>query len=173
MRDNKKIYAIAVVCVFLFVTCSFFWPTPAKKDLRNLRQNSQMVSDNLRTIEAEASKIESQLQSGNLQYAYNTFLGQLQESVNNVIVPTVDQSITILEITELSTPEVIALRDQLIYCLELYKEASEKMLLAIKTNDEAMLTEAETLLNQALSEADQYAISYKQLARKHGYIFFD
>lgn len=173
MRDNKKIYIVAVICILLFVACRFFWPTPVKKDLSNLRQNSKVVSQNFRIVSTELSNWKSKVQGDNLQHTYNNLLGEIQKSVNNIIVPTVDQSIAILELTELSTPEVIAVRDQAIHALQLYKDASEKMLTAIKNNDKAMLDEADAMLNQASSELDLYATSYKELARKHGYIYFD
>lgn len=178
MRDNKKIYILAMVLVFLVITATFFWPTPVRQDMRNLVRHSEILKENQATIDnqVESWRVSLQgvsFQSANAQHSVNTFLSDFQYGVNNVIIPAVDNSIAILEVTELSTPEVVALKNRYVHAFELYKEGSEKALEAVKANDEELLKDAEVIMNQAVSEAEKFATEFKALAREHRFIYFD
>ena len=173
MKDNKKMYVMVIVLIVLIMSVTFFWPTPIKTDLRNLSRNSEILKENYEVMLAEINTWNTNLQGDNLQYSVNTLLGDFQYGVNNVIVPKVENSITILELTELSTPEVIALREQYINSLELFKEGSEKMLAAVKANDNSMYKEAEALLTQSEQEIQSFYTNFKTLARKNHFIYFD
>lgn len=178
MRDNKKICAIAVVLIVLINIVVFFWPTPVRQDLRNLVRHSEILEENQVAIEKEVESWRASLQgvnvqAANAQHSINTILSDFQYGVNNVIIPAVDNSIVILELTELSTPEVIALKNRYVHAFELYKEGSEKTLEAVKANDEELLKDAEVIMNQAVSEAEKFAAEFKALAREHRFIYFD
>lgn len=173
MRDSKKMFGIVVVLIALVNAAIFFWPTPARQDLRNLRKHHEILRQNFQEITAEVKSWNTNLQGSNLQYSVNTLLGDFQSGVNNVIVPNVNNSIAILNMTELSTPEVIALRDQYVKSLEEYRDGAEKMLAALKANDQEMYNEAEALLNQSERDLNAYFDSYKAVAKKNNFIYFD
>lgn len=178
MRDSKKMVGIVGVLILLANVAIFFWPTPVRQDLRNLVRHSEILEENQVAIEKEVESWRASLQgvngqATNAQHSINTLLSDFQYGVNNIIIPAVDNSIVILELTELSTPEVIAVRDQYINSLELYRDGVEKVLDALKTNDDEMIKDAEDIMNQAVSEAEKSASEFKALAREHGFIYFD
>lgn len=173
MKDNKKIYTIAIVLVFLAITAKFFWPTPIKTDMKNLCENEVILQANYEAMIAEVDSWNTSLQGGpNLQYNVNMLLGDFQYGVNNVIVPKIDNSIAILELTELSTPEVIAIKDQYIESLELFKEGSEKMLVALKNNDDDIYNQAKSLLTQAEQGFNSCQTDFEALAKKNCFMYF-
>jgi len=173
MRDTKKLYVIAAVCLFVFITCIYFWPTPVRKDLRNLRSSVKIVDEYFQEIIAEVKTWEATLNIKNQTLAANSFMSELQYGVNQVIVPKTKQAVAVLELTELTTPEVIAIRDEIIASLTLYSDASEQVLVAFKANDKKVLDEAEQTMSQATQAMDKSANDFRSLARKNHYIYFD
>ena len=173
MRDSKKMVGIVGLLILLANVAIFFWPTPARQDLRNLRKNHDILKQNFQEITAEVKTWNTNFQGGNLQYSVNTLLGDFHSGVNNVIVPNVNNSIAILNMTELSTPEVIALRDQYVKSLEAYRDGAEKMLAALKANDQELFDEAKALLEQSERDLQAYYDSYKAVAKKNNFIYFD
>lgn len=173
MRDSKKMVGIVGLLILLVNAAIFFWPTPVRQDLRNLVRHSEILEENQAAIEKEVASWRASLQGVNDQHSINALLSDFQYGVNNIIIPAVDNSIVILELTELSTPEVIAVRDQYINSLELYRDGVEKVLDALKTNDDELIKDAEDIMNQAVSEAEKSASEFKALAREHRFIYFD
>lgn len=173
MRDTKKLYVIAAVCLFVFITCIYFWPTPVRKDLRNLRSSVKIVDGYYQEITAEVETWRSTLNIKNQTLAVNSFMSELQYGVNQVIIPKTKQAVAVLELTELTTPEVIAIRDEIIDSLTLYSAASEQVLDALKKNDRKVLDEAEQTMNQATQAMERSANDFRTLARKNHYIYFD
>lgn len=172
MRDTKKIYIIVAVCLLACIAGVCFWPTPERKDLSNLRSSMKIVQVYYEEIRTEIKTWRTNLNVENQQLAVNNLMSDFQYGVNQVIVPNTETSVGILQMTELTTPEVIALRDELVEVLALYSDASKQLLEGLKTKDEAMCKEAEQKLNQIEVEVNTLENNFKSMARKNLYFFY-
>ncbi len=144
---DKKVSFIAVVCILLVFACILFWPTPVRKDWSKLAMHAKSAEMYLNEIRTETKSWNLNMNMENLELSYNTLLSDYQYGVNQVIVPKAEQSVAILQSTELETSEMIYIRDEWCAICTLYADVSIALLKGMKAKDEAALEECTNKLN--------------------------
>lgn len=155
---SKKAQTVLVIVVVLIIAAvRIFWQGPAKSDLTNLlNKNNEVINANTKIINDELGKFSSY-----------TSVGQYQVSIETIIVPKINESIQILQNTELKTEEGKALRQEYIQALETYKQGVELALTALQNNDMAKLNEVQTMFTQANSGIASFNKHAQELADKY------
>lgn len=155
---SKKAQTVLVIVVVLIIAAvRIFWQGPAKSDLTNLlNKNNEVINANTKIINDELGKFSSY-----------TSVGQYQVSIETIIVPKINESIQILQSTELKTEEGKALRQEYIQALETYKQGVELALTALQNNDMAKLNEVQTMFTQANAGIASFNKHAQELADKY------
>ncbi|MBO5089201.1 MAG: hypothetical protein J6C01_11035 [Lachnospiraceae bacterium] len=153
---EKKHVTIIVIIVGLVVGfLRFGWPDPIKDDLKAL--SNANLSANDKAINAEIKN-----------WATYTQPIQYQRGVNNIIIPKIDESVDMLNNTQLTTPEVIALKQIHVEALELYRKGAEVAVEGINKNDEKKIETAIKYFEAGDAKVDEYNSNLRILAKDHG-----
>ncbi len=156
---EKKHVTIIVIVVGLVVGfLRFGWPDPVRDDLKALQ------NENHAALTANYNAINAEIQN----WATYTQPIQYQRGVNNIIIPKVDDSMAILNNTELKTPEVISLKQQHVNSLALFRKGAEAAIQAINKNDEKKMEEAISYFEKAEADMTSFNTNLKVLANEHG-----
>lgn len=156
---EKKYSVIIVIAVLAIVGfLRFGLPDPVRDDLKALQnENYAALTANYQAINAEVQNWTTYKQP--IQY---------QRGVNNIIIPKVEDSMAILNNTQLTTPEVIALKQQHVDSLELFRKGAETAIEGINKNDEKKLKKAISYFEQAEAGMTAFNTNLEALAKEHG-----
>ncbi len=89
-------------------------------------------------------------------------------SLEDVLIPNVEESLDILSKAEVTTDEVKSLKDKYTKSLDKYKEGFELMLSAANNGDADLLTEGMAVTEEALALLDEYNAAMEALAEEKG-----
>lgn len=153
--EKKYSTLIVIVVIAIVGFLRFGWPDPIKDDLKALQNENLTVNDD--AIIAEIKNWKTYTQP--IQY---------QRGVNNIIIPKIDESMAILNNTQLTTPEVIALKQLHVDALALYRNGAEIAVEGINKNDEKKIESAIKYFEAGDAKVDEYNANLKTLAEKHG-----
>lgn len=152
-KKYSMLIVIAVIAIVGFLR--FGWPDPIREDLKALQNDTLTANDN--AIIAEIKNWGSYSQP--IQY---------QRGVNNIILPKIDESMAILNSTQVTTPEVIALKQLHLDALALYRKGAEAAVEGINKNDEKKLESAIKYFEDGDAKVDEYNTNLEKLAKDHG-----
>ncbi len=93
---------------------------------------------------------------------------QMIDSIDQVILPNLNDSLDALDKIELSTDEVKAIRDTYKDALETYLDGFNQMRTYFESEDEADYTAAEDKINDALTIINDYNSQLEKLADEKG-----
>ena len=113
------------------------------------------VNANYEALKAESGKWES--------FETNE---EMTNSISNVILPNINESLDKLAAIEPQTDEVKAIKDLYVKMLNTYKEGYEIMLEACNTDDETLVDQASTKIEEGLKLLDEYNSALEKLAKE-------
>ena len=90
----------------------------------------------------------------------------IANSISNVILPLINDSLDKLSKIELETEEVKAIKAKYETVLNTYKEGYETMLEACKTNDESAADKATAKIDEGIKQLDEYNQALEALAKE-------
>ena len=91
---------------------------------------------------------------------------EIKDSINNGIMPNIDDSLDKLSKIKPETDEVKAIKEKYVKVMEAYKEGYTKMLEACDTNDEQTVTEATEKIDEGIKLLDDYNNALESLAKE-------
>lgn len=91
---------------------------------------------------------------------------EIKDSINNGIMPNIDDSLDKLSKIKPETDEVKAIKEKYVKVMEAYKEGYTKMLEACDTNDEQTVTEATEKIDEGIKLLDDYNKALESLAKE-------
>lgn len=154
----KKLLALALSIMLVLALCTACGTDPVVKDLENFL-NVQMVpvNQNYENLKAELGKWET--------YAEDA---QLLSSINDVLIPLVNDSMDLVRKIELNTPEVKSIKANYEDVMKAYKDSFQTMQLGLAHGDAEMFTEGANKLEIGVSLLDDYNASLEALASEKG-----
>lgn len=93
---------------------------------------------------------------------------EMIDSLKNVIIPNIDEQLAMLDAIELTTDEVIAIKEKYKTMLEKYKEGYSAMLTALEVADITALENSLTLVEDGLTALEAYNKALEDLAAEKG-----
>ena len=93
---------------------------------------------------------------------------EMIDSLKNVIIPNIDEQLSMLDAIELTTDEVIAIKEKYKTMLEKYKEGYSAMLTALEVADITALENSLTLVEDGLTALEAYNKALEDLAAEKG-----
>lgn len=121
--------------------------------------NTDMVEVNTKYIE---------LKTEFANWANYTTDEEILDSIQNKILPNIDEQFTMLGKIELTTDEVKAVKAKYEVVLNKYKDGYTQMLSAFEAVDEAGLEASLTLIQDALTALEEYNAALEALAEEKG-----
>ncbi|MSS62371.1 hypothetical protein [Velocimicrobium porci] len=91
---------------------------------------------------------------------------ELEASLNDTILPNINESLSMLSKIEVETDEVKAIKAKYQKVLDTYKEGFELLLSACETDDEATIEKAKKKVDDAISLLDDYNKALEKLAKE-------
>ncbi len=156
----KKITALVLTLVMafsLFTGCS----NPVADELTKfVNEDMAVVIENYTAITEEAA----------LWGTYEED-AQMTDSINNVLLPLVEENLNILSKITLETDEVKALKAQFVEVMNAYKEGFVTIVDGIEAQDEAKMVEGTEIINNGLAILDDYNANANALAEANGLEF--
>ena len=92
----------------------------------------------------------------------------LAESISNVLLPLVNDSLASLENINPETEEVKALKEKYVGVMDAYKAGFEALLEGCETQDEATINAGNESLEKGVELLDEYNAALEALAEEHG-----
>ena len=93
---------------------------------------------------------------------------EMIDSLKNVIIPNIEEQLAMLDAIELTTDEVIAIKEKYKTMLEKYKEGYSAMLTALEVADITALENSLTLVEDGLTALEAYNKALEDLAAEKG-----
>ena len=93
---------------------------------------------------------------------------EMIDSLNNVIIPNIDEQLAMLDAIELTTDEVTEIKAKYKTMLEKYKEGYSAMLTALKAADVTALENSLTIVQEGLTALEEYNKALEDLAAEKG-----
>lgn len=93
---------------------------------------------------------------------------EMIDSLKNIIIPNIDEQLSMLDAIELTTDEVIAIKEKYKTMLEKYKEGYSAMLTALEVADITALENSLTLVEDGLTALEAYNKALEDLAAEKG-----
>lgn len=153
----KKVVALILTTVVL-ITVLCGCTVSVYDDLENfLNVEMADVIENYEKIKEEAGK-------------WDTFEddASLVNSLDNEMIPLVDDSLNKLKIITPQTPEVQELKDKYVMVMQTYKDGFEKMADGVREYDEAKMTAGSEKIDEALEYLKEYNDALEKLAEEVG-----
>lgn len=91
---------------------------------------------------------------------------EIKDSINNVIMPNLDDTLDKLSKIKPETDEVKDIKAKYVKVIEAYKEGYTKMLEACDTDDEQTVTEATEKIDEGIKFLDEYNNALESLAKE-------
>ena len=93
---------------------------------------------------------------------------EMIDSLKKVIIPNIDEQLSMLNAIELKTDEVIEIKEKYKIMLEKYKEGYSAMLTALESADITALENSLTLVEEGLTALEAYNKALEDLAAEKG-----
>ena len=93
---------------------------------------------------------------------------EMIDSLNNVILPNINEEIAMVNAIELTTDEVKAVKAKFMTMLDTYKEGYGAMLTALEAADITALENSLTIIEAGLSALEEYNKALEDLAAEKG-----
>lgn len=153
----KKIFTLLLMVV-MSLTILAGCGDPLYDDLENFI-NTEMteVSDNYQKIRTEASNWET----------FEEY-DEIKTSINDTLLPLVNDSLEKLEKINPETDEVKELKDKFVEIMEAYKEGFNDILDGCNEEDEAKLTAGQEKITNGLELLNEYNTDLEELAGEVG-----
>ena len=153
----KKIFALllmAVMSVTFLAGCS----DPVYEDLSNyLNVEMVDVNANYELITAEVAT-----------WAEAEDIAEFSASINEVLLPIIEDSLTKLEGINPETEEVKALKEKYVKVMEAYKEAFELVDVAVVSDNADLMNEGNAKLEKGIELLNEYNTGLEELAAQVG-----
>lgn len=154
MKKIVSLLVLAVMSITLFTGCV----DPVFEDFENFL-NTEMTE-----VNANYDKIKDEV--GN--WGESDDDAALVSSIENVLLPLVDDSLSKLEKINPETDEVKDLKDKYTKVMEAYKDGFENVLEGIKTLDEETILAGNDKISEGVDLLDEYNKALEDLAEKVG-----
>ena len=154
MKKFLSLLLVFVLSCSILTGCS----DPVYDDFENFL-NVEMVGVNANydKITEEASK-----------WAEYEDIEMLVSSIEDTLIPLVDESLAKLEGIEPETDEVKELKEKYVKVMDAYKEGFEKVLTGINENSEEQIEEGNEKINEGIELLDEYNAGLDALAEEVG-----
>ena len=153
----KKLYALllmAVMACVVFTGCS----DPLYEDFENyLNVEMVDVNANYELITAEVAT-----------WAEAEDIAEFSASINEVLLPIIEDSLTKLEGINPETEEVKVLKDKYVKVIEAYKEAFELVDAAVTAEDADLMNDGNAKLEEGIELLNDYNAGLEELAAQVG-----
>ena len=154
MKKIVSLLLIAVMSVAILTGCG----NALYDDFENfLNVSMDEVNANYEKITAEAAKWET-FETEN----------EIVESINNVLIPLVDDSLEKLGTIAPETEEVKALKDKYVSVMEAYKEGFVNFAKGIAIQDEEIMNAGNEKINEGIELLNEYNTGLEDLAAQVG-----
>ena len=153
----KKIFSLLLMAVMTFTLltgCS----DPVYDDLENFL-NVEMVD-----VNADYEKLTSEV--GTWETLEDD--AAIKKSIDNTLLPLVNDSIEKLKDINPETEEVKDIKDKYVKMMETYKTGFETLSEGCETQDEATINAGSQKLEEAVELLDEYNKELEELAKEHG-----
>ena len=117
-------------------------------------------------VEVTAKFVELKAEFTN--WANYTTDAEMLDSINNKILPNIEEQFALLDKIELTTDEVTAVKAKYETMLNKYKDGYTQMLAAFEAADEAALEASLTLLQDGVTALNEYNAALEELAKEKG-----
>lgn len=154
MKKTLALILALVLCFSLLTACG----DPTEADFENYL-NVDMVD-----VNANYSAMTEETNNWNNYTTNEEFITSLQE----VILPLIDDSLTKLAAIEPETEKVQALKAQYVSAMESYKEGFSLYLEAFRTNDETKSAAGDEKINTGVETINEYNKGLEALAAEFG-----
>lgn len=156
MKNFKKAMAGLLLLVMTMGMLTACGGDPVADDFEKFMNTDMVdVNANYEDLKAEAGKWDS----------FET-TEEAVSSINDVILPNIDDSLDKLSDIKPETDEVKELKDTYVKMLKAYKEGYEKLLVACQNDDEAAADEATAKIDEGLKLLDDYNDGLESLAKE-------
>jgi len=155
MKKTLALILMLVFCFSLLTACG----DPVEADFENYL--------NVATVEVNNNYTKLTEEVGN--WANLESDEALAASLNDTLIPLVNDSIAKLEAISPETEPVQALKAQYVAVYQAYKEAFSLMSSAASTGDEAQFTQGEEKLSEGVELLNTYNAGLETLAAEYGY----
>lgn len=153
----KKIFALLLMVIMslsIFTGCS----DPLYDDFENyLNVEMADVNANYELITAEVAT-----------WAEAEDVSEFSISINEVLLPIIEDSLTKLDGINPETEEVKALKEKYVKVMEAYKEAFELVDAAVAADDEGLMNEGNSKLEEGIELLNEYNAGLEELAAQVG-----
>lgn len=154
MKKFLTLLTVVVMCFALLTGCS----DPVFDDFENfLNVEMTDVNENYEKIKAEAGTWE-ELEDD----------AALEASLNDVLLPLVNDSLDKLKDVNPETEEVKELKEKYVKMMNAYKDGFEEVLEGIREVDEDKVVNGSDMLSDALELLDDYNKALEKLAKEVG-----
>lgn len=152
----KKFIAFALTLIMSFSVLTGCSSDPVAEELE------KFINTDMKDVNAKQKELSAELEK------WSTYEDEvaMTTSINDIILPTIEEALDSISKIELSTKEVKALKDTYENGLTTYKDAYELMLSAIETGDEATYTESSEMLVEANDLFKEYNDAAEKLAKE-------
>lgn len=158
MKNFKKAMAGFLLLIMTMGMLTACGGDPVADDFEKFLNTDMVdVNANYEDMTAEAGKWDS----------FET-TDEAVSSINDVLLPNIDDSLDKLSEIKPETDEVKELKDTYVKMLKAYKEGYEKLLAACEADDETIATEATEKIEEALKLLDDYNAGLESLAEEKG-----
>lgn len=154
MKKFLTLFITIVLSISLLTGCS----DPIYDDFEHfLNVEMTEVNDNYEKLKAEVNTWEDLTDDS-----------ALESSLNDVLLPLVDDSLSKLENINPKTEDVQAIKDKYIQVMDAYKDGFEKMLSGLRENDEDIMLEGTKSLEKGVELLEEYNTALENLADEVG-----
>ena len=154
----KKILALLLMVVMSVTLLAGCGTDPIQADFENFL-NVEMTE-----INADYTKLTEEVGKWETYEDDNAILA----SLNDVLLPIVDGSLTALEDINPETEEVKSIRAKYVKVMQAYREGFEALAEGCETQDEATINEGSEKLEEAVALLDEYNKALEDLASEYG-----
>lgn len=153
----KKLLTLALTLVMALSMLTACGTDPVAAEL------TTFINEQMADVNANYNAITTELSN------WETFSedSQVAESLKNVLLPLVDESIEKINQITLSTTEVSDLKNKIANVMALYKESFTLLLEGTEEGNDDLLTQGSTKLEEGLATLDDYNASLENLATQH------
>ena len=156
MKKLVKIVLGIVASAMVIGALSGCMSDPVADDFTKFMNEDMVeVNANYEALKAESGKWES--------FETNE---EMTNSISNVILPNINESLDKLAAIEPQTDEVKAIKDLYVKMLNTYKEGYEIMLEACNTDDETLVDQASAKIEEGLKLLGEYNSALEKLAKE-------
>lgn len=157
MEKMKKITAVLLTLVMALCVFTACGDPVADEFEKFLNTDMVDVNANYEKLKTEMGKWSD----------FNTY-DEIKTSINDVLLPLINDSIEKVNAISAETEEVKALKTKYIAVMDKYKEAYETMVVGCDTDDDSKFDEANNQIDEGIKLLDEYNKALEDLATEKG-----